>query len=129
MKPNLPSTVLQPRHLSHHFLFSHEEVGSSSRYTALMKGADSGLEGMGTKKKKPSFSQLPWYPAVPPRMSCLKKVTCVHGQVLSHRDRREWMRPGGHKMVRATGQAFYKGDVCGERFKEPHLAASVMLQQ
>lgn len=77
----------------------------------------------------PSFSQLPWYPAVPPGMSCLKKVTCVHGQVLSHRDRREWMGPGGHEMVKATGWAFYKGDICGERFKEPHLAASVMLQQ
>ena len=32
-------------------------------------------------------------------------------------------------MVKATGWAFYKGDICGERFKEPHLAASVMLQQ
>lgn len=39
------------------------------------------------------------------------------------------MGPGGHEMVKATGWAFYKGDICGERFKEPHLAASVMLQQ
>ena len=39
-----------------------------------MKGANSGLEGMGTKKKKNALIfPAAWYPAVPPGMSCLKK--------------------------------------------------------
>lgn len=60
-----------------------------------MEGADSGLEGMGTKKKKmPSFSQLPWYPAVPPGMSCLKKLHVFMAKSSATRDRREWMGPG-----------------------------------